>query len=126
MTPTIARAVGLAAAALALASAAGCRPARSSEPVPLYASQARGRAALYVGAAPARPHRDLGLVQAFGFGNRSRRTDVLHSLRREAQRMGCDAVANVDVRTDGARAQAVGVCIRWVGPETPAGQRAEL
>ncbi|HEU4410836.1 MAG TPA: hypothetical protein VFS43_36625 [Polyangiaceae bacterium] len=121
MTTTIARAVGLAAAALALASVAGCRHARSREPELLYAPPAQGHAPLYVGAEPARAHRDLGLVQAFGFGNRSRRTDVLNSLRREAQRMGCDAVANVDVQTGGAQAHAIGVCIRWVGPEARAG-----
>jgi hypothetical protein len=113
-----------AAAALSLAVAAGCSHASTETLPPLYASQAKGRAGLYLGAAPSRPHRDLGLVQAVGFGNRSRPTDVLHSLRREGQRMGCDAVVNVDVHSDGERAQAVGVCIRWVEPSALADYRS--
>ena len=103
----------LAAALLALA-AAGCGNAASSQPPPRDALSRRWRAPLFMGATPERPHRDIGLVQAFGAGNRSGANDVLHSLRREAQRMGCDALSNVDVSTNGDKAQAIGVCIRWL------------
>lgn len=106
-------AVRVAAALLALA-AVGCGSSTTQSAGPTDALSRRWRAPIYLGASPDRPHRDLGLVQAFGEGNRSRANDVLHSLRREAQRMGCDAISNVDVSTDGAKAQAIGVCIRWL------------
>lgn len=101
-------------AALAFACvAAGCTYAEVEGPPALYAPQAQGRAAVYLGAAPDRPHRDLGLVQAFGKGNRSHTTDVLHTLSREGRRMGCDAVSNVDVSRTPTKAEAIGVCIQW-------------
>ena len=57
----------LAAALLALA-AAGCGNAASSQPPPRDALSRRWRAPLFMGATPERPHRDIGLVQAFGAG----------------------------------------------------------
>jgi hypothetical protein len=112
-TKTALGASWLAIAALAIVDV-GCGHASAPQGKRLYATSARGRAALYLGVSPDRPHREIGLVQAFGDGNRSHATDVLHSLRRAAQRMGCDAVSNVDVVDDGRTAQAVGLCVRWL------------
>lgn len=91
-------------------AAAGCGRAGGAAATPPPAP----RAALYIGATPARPYREVGLVQALGTGIRTSKEDVLRSLRWEGRRMGCDAIVNVSVQAAATKAHAVGVCVRWV------------
>jgi hypothetical protein len=103
---------GLGLAAWLALAAGGCA-APSAPATPRPGPPARGCAALYVDRTPTRAYRELGLVQALAEGMRASEAEVLRALRREGQRMGCDAIVRVEVRAGETRAHALGVCIQW-------------
>lgn len=65
---------------------------------------------------PARAYYEVALVQAIGFGSDSHPEDLAVALSEKAAKLGCDAVVRVFLDQGYARANASGVCIRWVGP----------
>ncbi|HEU4538851.1 MAG TPA: hypothetical protein VFS00_32250, partial [Polyangiaceae bacterium] len=97
-------------ACLALAANACAAPGAPAAP---RSPSGRGCAALYVDRTPTRAYREIGLVQALGEGLRASEADVLRALRREGQRLGCDAIVRVEVRAGETRAHALGVCVQW-------------
>ncbi|HRH00375.1 MAG TPA: hypothetical protein PLR99_29225, partial [Polyangiaceae bacterium] len=116
-------------AALTLLGAAGCGsvethtamlrapgPPRPRGAVELYLAGPPEQAA----AAPGRPFDELGLVQAYGTGNKANPEDVAEGLVARAAELGCDAVVQVSIDVGYTRAHAAGVCVRYVGPP-PAG-----
>jgi hypothetical protein len=69
-----------------------------------------------------RPYTELGLVQAFGFGDSRTGDEVLRELRAKAASLGCDGVIRVHVDVGYSRSHGAGVCVRW---DNGPGPRAE-
>ena len=69
---------------------------------------------------PARPYYEIALVQAVGYGSDAHPEDIAVALTEKAAKLGCDAVVRVFLDQGYSRANASGVCVRWVGP-APAG-----
>jgi hypothetical protein len=67
-------------------------------------------------AIPARPYYEIALIQAVGFGSESHPEDIAEALTEKAAKLGCDAVVRVFLDQGYSRANASGVCVRWVGP----------
>ncbi len=65
---------------------------------------------------PARPFYEIALVQAIGFGDDAQPESVAHALTKRAARLGCDAVIRVFIDQGYTRANASGVCVKWLGP----------
>ena len=89
----------------------------------------RGAVELYLAepadaSGPSRPLDELGLVQAYGSGNKANPEDVAEGLVARAAQLGCDAVVRVTIDIGYTRAHAAGVCVRYVGPP-PAGYAYE-
>lgn len=72
---------------------------------------------MYVEEAPAKPYRELGLVQASGTGDKASEGAMLGSLRERGKSLGCDALTEVSVDVGHRKAHAVGVCVQWVGED---------
>lgn len=68
-------------------------------------------------------HEQVGLVQAFGAGDRATHADVSQALREQGARMGCDAVVRVSVHVGVKNAHAIGVCARRSAEERTADAR---
>jgi hypothetical protein len=70
---------------------------------------------------PARPFYEIAMVQAVGFGNEAHPEDVAKALTDRAGKLGCDAVLRTFVDQGYSRANAVGVCVKWLaaGPAAP-------
>jgi len=66
--------------------------------------------------APTRPYYEIALVQAVGFGNEAHPEDVAKALTDKAGRLGCDAVLRTFVDQGYSRANATGVCVKWLAP----------
>lgn len=77
------------------------------------------------GPQPNRPYEDVGLVQAVGYGSDAEPEDVARALVQKAAELGCDAVVKVVIDVGYARANAVGLGVRYVGP-APAGAPAPI
>ncbi len=70
-----------------------------------------------------RPYTELGLVQAFGFGDAAATDEVVRELRARAASLGCDGVIRVRIDVGYTRSHAAGVCVRWDGgPSLGAGE----
>ncbi len=70
-----------------------------------------------------RGYTELGLVQAFGFGDAAASDEVLRELRLRAGSLGCDGVIRVRVDVGYTRSHAAGTCVRWDhGPSPRAGE----
>lgn len=69
---------------------------------------------------PARPFYEIALVQAIGFGSDAHPEDVARALTEKAGALGCDAVVRTSIDLGYARANAAGVCVKWLAPG-PAG-----
>ena len=74
---------------------------------------------------PARPFYEIALVQAIGFGSDAHPEDVARALTEKAGSLGCDAVVRTTIDIGYSRANAVGVCVKWLAPG-PAGPTAVL
>ena len=74
---------------------------------------------LHVGAVPARPFVEQGLVQAIGHGDDAAEERVLGALREEGRRRGCEAVVRVRVDRGQGASHAIGVCVRWLAASGP-------
>lgn len=70
---------------------------------------------------PTRPYYEIALVQAVGFGSEARPDDVAAALTEKAAKLGCDAVVRTFIDQGYSRANAAGVCVKWVGPPQPSG-----
>lgn len=71
-----------------------------------------------------RPYTELGLVQAFGFGDAAASDEVLRELRAKAASLGCDGIIRVRFDVGYTRSHGAGVCVRWdFGPTPGAGDR---
>lgn len=70
---------------------------------------------------PTRPYYEIALVQAVGFGSEAHPDDVASALTEKAYKLGCDAVVRTFLDQGYSRANASGVCVRWVGPPQPSG-----
>lgn len=68
---------------------------------------------------PARPYYEIALVQAVGFGSDAHPEDIASALSEKAGKLGCDAVVRVFLDQGYSRANASGVCVRWVGAPPP-------
>jgi hypothetical protein len=69
---------------------------------------------------PSRPFYEIALVQAIGFGSDAHPEDVARALTDKAATLGCDAVVRTSIDLGYSRANAAGVCVKWLGPG-PAG-----
>ncbi len=69
---------------------------------------------------PQRPFYEIALVQAVGFGDEAHPENVAHALTEKAARLGCDAVLRTFIDQGYTRANATGVCVKWLGPGAPA------
>ncbi len=109
----------LAATAVLAALAVGCGSTethaailRAPESPPLGS-----RVELYLaGSLPARTFAEMGLVQAFGAGNKADAESVAAALLERAGEIGCDAVVRVAIDVGNTRAHAAGVCVKYTGP----------
>lgn len=118
--------VAVACLGLAVASV-GCGHTETDAAM-LRAPQPRTeRVELYVAgqATPVRPYYEIALVQAIGFGTDANAEDVAHALTQKAGSLGCDAVIRVYVDVGYSRANASGVCVKYLAPG-PAGPPAVL
>ncbi|MBX3229343.1 MAG: hypothetical protein KIT84_18015 [Labilithrix sp.] len=70
---------------------------------------------------PTRPYYEIALVQAIGFGSEAHPDDVAQALTEKAAKLGCDAVVRTFLDQGYSRANAAGVCVKWVGPPQAAG-----
>lgn len=72
-------------------------------------------------AAPTRPYYDIAIVQAIGFGADANPEDVAHALTDQGKTLGCNAIVRVSIDVGYSRAQAAGVCVKYLapGPEGP-------
>jgi len=70
---------------------------------------------------PTRPYYEIALVQAVGFGSEAHPDDVAGALTEKASKLGCDAVVRTFLDQGYSRANASGVCVKWVGPPQPSG-----
>jgi hypothetical protein len=89
--------------------------------------------ARHAAAAPGRAPSDLSvaIVRAgnadeldgyfIGFGSDATPEDVAHALQEKAAQLGCDAVVRVFIDVGYSRANAAGVCVKYMapGPEGP-------
>lgn len=81
----------------------------------------RSAVELYLGEqSPERPLDELGLVQAYGSGNKANPEDLAEGLAQRAAQLGCDAVVKVSIDVGFTRAHAAGICVKYAGPP-PAG-----
>jgi hypothetical protein len=64
---------------------------------------------------PVRPYYEIALVQAVGFGSDANPEDVTKALTNKAGVLGCDAVVRVFIDVGYSRANAAGVCVRYLG-----------
>jgi len=60
-----------------------------------------------------RGYTELGLVQAFGFGDSAAGDEVVRELRAKAASLGCDGVIRVHIDVGYSRSHGAGVCVRW-------------
>ena len=74
---------------------------------------------LHLDRLPTRTFRELGLVQAIGYGSDGDEVHVLAALRDEGQRRGCEAVVRVHVDRGQGACHAIGVCVQWATPDVP-------
>ncbi len=102
-----------------LALVAGCGHTETHQALLRAPEAETGRPAeLYMGdqPLPARPYYEVALVQATGFGNEAHPEDVVQALTEKASKLGCDAVLRTFVDQGYTRANATGVCVKWLGP----------
>lgn len=68
-----------------------------------------------------RPYYEIAIVQAVGFGTDATPEDVTKALQEKAAQLGCDAVVRVFIDVGYSRANAAGVCVKYMapGPEGP-------
>ncbi len=73
-----------------------------------------------------RPYTELGLVQAFGFGDTAASEDVVRELRARAASLGCEGIIRMRIDVGYTRSHGAGVCVRWDGGPSPgAGVRTD-
>jgi hypothetical protein len=65
---------------------------------------------------PPRPYYEIALVQATGFGNEAHPENVARALAAKGGSLGCDAVIRTFLDQGYSKANASGVCVKWVGP----------
>ncbi len=102
-----------------LASAiAGCGHLETHQAMLRSAEPPTGRPVeIYVAEQPVqRPFYEIALVQAVGFGAQAHPEEIVRALTEKAGRLGCDAVIRTFIDQGYSRANATGVCVKWLGP----------
>lgn len=104
--------------AFVLVGVAGCGHLETREALLRTPEAPTSKVELYMAeqALPTRPFYEVALVQAIGFGSEAHPEDVAHALADKAGRLGCDAVVRTFVDQGYSRANATGVCVKWLGP----------
>lgn len=110
------------AASLAIASIAACgytstHRVVTGQPGPPH----QGEVALYMAGTPAPPLDEVAIVQAVGNGHHADLEHVVSGLKKEAARLGCDALANVKIDQGSSSASGTAICARL----RPKGQPAQ-